>query len=206
MDIREIESICAVDIYHNYSNAAYHIASSPAVISKHVSKIEKELGITIFERASKTHPVELTEAGKQIIDYLHAIVRMYHCIQQTAESLSAKSTDTLTVGCSPRVGNFRENELLARFAYENPNTVLYRKTDSPGGLTHMLLTGVVDAVFLPMLTTPDGQLQVRNALNDPDIEFFEILHSDTLKVGVPDGHPLANAELITKEQFHWLHR
>jgi len=46
MDIREIESICAVDIYHNYSNAAYHIASSPAVISKHVSKIEKELGIT----------------------------------------------------------------------------------------------------------------------------------------------------------------
>ena len=205
MDIREIESVCAVDTYQNYSNAAYQIASSPAVISKHVAKVEKELGISIFERASKSRPVELTEEGKQIIDYLHAIVRMYHCAQKAAENLRSQNNETLTVGYMPRVSGFQENEILARFTLENPNIILYRKTDAADGLIHMLLNGVVDAIFQPILEEADGRLDLSLVFSDPDIEICEVLHNDILTIGVPDGHPLAQVEAVTPEMYPILH-
>ena len=66
-----------MDICHNYSEAAESIASSPAVISKHIAKVEKELGLRIFERASKSRPVELTPAGQELITYFHSIVGLY---------------------------------------------------------------------------------------------------------------------------------
>lgn len=72
MDINDLESVCAVDICHNYSEAAESIASSPAVISKHIAKVEKELGLRIFERASKSRPVELTPAGQELVRALLA--------------------------------------------------------------------------------------------------------------------------------------
>ena len=205
MEIRDIESVCAVDIYRNYSNAAYNTATSTAVISKHVAKAEKELGIRIFERASKTRPVELTEAGAQIIDYMHAIVRMYRCAVKTAESVRVKQNDVLTVGYMPRVGNFRENEILARFAFDNPNIMLYRKTDCTEGLVNMLLSGVADMVLVPFLESPDESSLLHNQIVSDDIEIFEVLHNDVLTVGVPDGHPLANAEMITKDMYKLLH-
>lgn len=205
MDIREIESVCAVDTYKNYSNAAFHIASSAGVISKHVAKVERELGISIFERASKSRPVELTEDGKQIIDYLHAIVRMYHCAMNTAKSQLEKKSETLTVGYMPRVGNFQENEILARFTFENPNIILYRKTDHTTGLINMLLTGVVDAVFVPLLQDEGIVSAVKGFINDPDIEIFEVLQHNTLTIGLPNNHPLANEEVITRDMYKLLH-
>lgn len=205
MDIREIESVCAVDTYKNYSNAAYHIASSTGVISKHVAKVERELGISIFERASKSRPVELTEDGKQVIDYLHAIVRMYRCAMSTAKSQIEKKSETLTVGYMPRVGSFQESEILARFTFENPNIILYRKADYPPGLINMLLNGVVDAIFVPLLQDEGVVSSVERTLNDSDIEMFEVLQHNTLTVGLPDSHPLAKEELITRDMYKLLH-
>ncbi len=114
----KLESVCAVVKYGNYSEAAYNIASSPSVISKHVAKVERELGIKIFDRgASKSRTGTLTkEGGQQIIGYLTLIVELWHNAHKKASELLMSETEKLAVGYISFIGNYRENEILARFS------------------------------------------------------------------------------------------
>ena len=201
MNIHEIESVCAVDIYQNYSNAAAQVSLTPAVVSKHVAKVEQELGIRIFERASKSRPVTLTEEGKQIIGNLHAIVRMYRHTQNTIDKLKKDRIETLTVGYTSRVGDCGTNELLTRFALENPNVVLRRKVSTHASYANMLLSGDVDAVFLPILVDADKTLRMDTRFSNPNIAMVRVWENDTLTIGVPNGHPLADAECITRDMY-----
>ena len=120
LDIRELESVCAVDTYGNYSEAAYRIASSASIISKHVSKVEQQLGFKIFERASKSTGCKLTEQGQQIINYLHLIVDLWGNTLKKASEIVMSEQDTLTVGYMPFIGTYRENEIFYAFPWKIP--------------------------------------------------------------------------------------
>ena len=204
MDIRELESVCAVDIYKNYSEAAFRIASSPAVISKHVSRVEDELGIRIFVRATKSRPIALTPEGAAIIGELHTIVNTYRRVTvRTAELAAAE--ESLTVGYAPFIGNFGEKDILAHFAFENADVTLHRQLASTKGLVSMLVTGVADAVFLPLMDGSDTFDSEYALLDDPDIVVDEIMVNMTLSLGLPDSHPLSGCVLITHERFPQLY-
>lgn len=205
MDIRELESVCAVVKYGNYSEAAYNIASSPSVISKHVAKVERELGIKIFERASKSRTGTLTKEGEQIIGYLNMIVELWHNAHKKASELLMSETEKLAVGYISFIGNYRENEILARFSLENPQVLLYRRAGDTQELIDMLVSGVLDAIMLPIMEGLDTHDSIYTALTDRDIVVEEVLENDVLTIGVPDSHPLAGKDAITREDFHLLH-
>ena len=116
-----------MDICHNYSEAAESIASSPAVISKHIAKVEKELGLRIFERASKSRPVELTPAGQELITYFHSIVGLYKQMSTRSAELRREGGGSLVVGYCPFIGNFHEAEMLTQFSLENPEISVRRR-------------------------------------------------------------------------------
>ena len=205
MDIRELESVCAVAKYGNYSEAAYKIASSPSVISKHVAKVEGELGIKIFERASKSRPGTLTEQGTQIIGYLNMIVEMWRNARKKASELAMGKAEKLAVGYMSFIGNYRENEILARFSIENPQVLLYRKAGTPKELVDMIISGVLDAMFIPVMDGYDTHESVYTVLTEPDIVVDEVLSNDVLTIGIQESHHLAQEQIITQEQFPLLH-
>lgn len=204
MDIRELESVCAVDIYKNYSEAAFRIASSPAVISKHVSRVEDALGIKIFVRATKSRPIVLTPEGAAIIGDLHTIVNTFRRVTVRTAEL-AESEESLTVGYSPFIGNFGEKDILARYSLENPGVTIHRKLASTKELVNMLVMGVADAVFLPLMDGADTSDSEYAPLADPDIVVDEIIVNMTLSLGLPDSHPLSSCDLITREMFPQLY-
>ena len=59
MEIDKLESVCMVNAYKNFAEAAFHRFISPATISKHILQVEEELGVPLFERATKAKPVML---------------------------------------------------------------------------------------------------------------------------------------------------
>lgn len=205
MDIHELESVCAVDTYRNYSEAAYCISSSPAVISKHVAKVERELGVQLFIRASKSRPVEPTPAGKELLGYFHSIINMYHRACGRAAELNTDKLSSLIVGYCPHIGSFHESDILAQFSINNPNITLRRRVLSIAELINALVSGVLDAIFLPLMQGSDTHDSEYAALADSDFTMFEILSNQILKIGLPDSHPLSQCELITQNKFHLLH-
>lgn len=146
MDINDLESVCAVDICHNYSEAAESIASSPAVISKHIAKIEKELGLRIFERASKSRPVELTPAGKELITYFHSIVGLYKQMS-TRDMFPLLHDETFFFSCAQQDTPLSDrqrnqicqllgfkNDMKVRFVDFNEPTIALKLVESGAGL------------------------------------------------------------------------
>lgn len=205
MDINDLESVCAVDICHNYSEAAESIASSPAVISKHIAKIEKELGLRIFERASKSRPVELTPAGKELITYFHSIVGLYKQMSTRASELRREGSGSLVVGYCPFIGNFHEAEMLTQFSLENPEISVRRRALNAPELVRALLAGTVNAIFLPIMYGPGVDYSKYGELPASDFIVEELFQLNTLTLGIPDGHPLAQCERITRDMFPLLH-
>lgn len=78
----------------------------------------KELGLRIFERASKSRPVELTPAGQELITYFHSIVGLYKQMSTRSAELRREGGGSLVVGYCPFIGNFHEAEMLTQFSLE----------------------------------------------------------------------------------------
>ena len=194
-----------MDICHNYSEAAESIASSPAVISKHIAKVEKELGLRIFERASKSRPVELTPAGQELITYFHSIVGLYKQMSTRSAELRREGGGSLVVGYCPFIGNFHEAEMLTQFSLENPEISVRRRALNAPELVRALLSGTVNAIFLPIMYGLGVDYSKYGELPASDFIVEELFQLNTLTLGIPDGHPLAQCERITQDMFPLLH-
>ncbi len=69
MDFKELESFVAIAKAKSFSKASEKLFLTQPALSNHISKLEKELGITLFERNNKK--TELTPAGQQF--YISAL-------------------------------------------------------------------------------------------------------------------------------------
>ena len=206
MDIRKIESVCSVAAYRSYSEAAYRTSSSPSVISKHIAAVEEELGIRIFKRATKSAPVELTEAGEKIIGYLHEALRQYELARSAAAAIRSEQKEQLTVGYVQQIGSFRENSILADYTLENPDVIVLRRTFSFQELANQVINDTVDAVFLPVLDGTDGPGSDFDRLKNENYVLTEVMRINHLTIGVPSGHPLAGCGVIPADALPSLQR
>lgn len=77
MTLQQLEYIVAVDRYGYFVTAAEACGVTQSTLSLMVRKLEEELDVRIFSR--NTHPVEVTEAGRKVID--RAKMVLYHCDQ-----------------------------------------------------------------------------------------------------------------------------
>lgn len=206
MDINELITVCAVDDWRNYANAAYDLSLSVSVVSKHIKKVETELGVRIFERATKGKPVELTEEGNQIIGNLHSMVEIYRNTLNRVESLKKTGIQRITIGYLPMVGTFKENEIMTEFSLNNPDVLMFRRTDNTAGLINMLVNGIADGVFIQINEGADEKSSYFDSLANPDFVVKEVLSNNALTIGLPEDHPLANEEMITRDKFYLLGR
>jgi DNA-binding transcriptional LysR family regulator len=82
LDPRYFKAFVAAAEFENFSVAATQAAMTQSGISQHISKLEEQLGVSLFMRSSKA--TVLTEAGKTLLNY----IRTYNdSIQQLIESI-----------------------------------------------------------------------------------------------------------------------
>ena len=205
MDLREMEAVCAVNAYHNYSEAAFHSSSSPSVISKQVARVEDELGIRIFERATKSAPVKLTPEGEEIISYFKLITGNYHQMQSKIQSMKLSSSESFAVGYQRHVGSFHERDILADFVLSNPAITLSLVTSSTEELIHLLNTDALSAAFISVMVGVDELKTSLVSLADPDFSVTEVFTCNQLYLGFPESHPLAREEIIRRDSYPLLY-
>jgi len=205
MDIREIEAICAVTRYKNYSEAAYHISSSPSVISKQIARVEEELGLRIFERATKSAPVRLTKEGAEVIGYLQEIMDNYRLLHDKAAAFKIASSRAITVGLNRLMGHFREKEVLSRFVIQHPDIIVHYYLGSSTDLIHSLMEKTIDIAFFPLMEGTDQAGSAYEQLAGAKLTIDPILSRSTLLLGLPLDHPLASCDIIRREQYPLLY-
>lgn len=164
MELRQLRYFVAVADTLNFSRAAESMFVSQSALSKQVSDLEQELGALLLRRSR--HNVELTEAGKLLLDEAKAILlrseKLAPLIQQAQEISQERS---VFIGIDAKADSdplihqiLAEAVYRQRLALPGLRTLFFRR--SPADLLQALLSGDVDlGLFLHSEPTVDKSFE-----------------------------------------------
>ena len=74
LDLEQLKYVMAIVKHQHLTNASYELSISQSSLSKHLKKVEQELGgVQLFDRTTRN--VTLTDAGQEFAKYAST----YHC-------------------------------------------------------------------------------------------------------------------------------
>src|SRR5580693_3288023 len=104
MTFVQLEYIVAIDTYRHFASAAGHCFVTQPTLSMQVHKLEKELGITIFDRSKQ--PVIPTEAGREIIGQARKILAESKLIGEIVQTRKGILSGELRIGIIPTLAPY----------------------------------------------------------------------------------------------------
>ncbi len=187
MEIQSLKYAIALEQHQNFSSASYDCSISQSALSRHIQKLEEEIGdIKIFDRSSR--PITLTPAGREFLRYANEIVNSYEKLIVSMKKYDTSTYETLTVGSVPAMGGLGIYRLLQSFRNTLPPENKLNIVDRTNAeLINMLANDAIDAAFI--IQTP------KRAAN-PDLTTYE-LSKNELALVVNEKHPLAKKKSVS---------
>ncbi len=177
-----------------YKTGSMHRAStslhvSQSTISVAIQNLEKELGVTLFDR--RPHQLTLTTAGMTL--YIHA-TEILGLVEKTRNEMKQYATDThlLRFGMTPVLSLSFWAELTLFFEENFPRYTLQPTTKTRSVLKDMLLNNTLDMAILPVhedYPLPKGMDSVELGLDEARMAVMSI------------HHPLARKKSLTLEEL-----
>ncbi len=106
----------------SYTAAARALGISPSAISKSVQRLERDLGISLFTRTTRS--LTLTEEGRNLHDRALRLLRDVAEIEQIAKAAQAEPSGTLRIAASLPIGLHVIVPLLPRFRMRHPKVTI----------------------------------------------------------------------------------
>ncbi len=186
MDIDFLHEFLDLSDTCNYRESADNRFISAATLSKHIKKMELELGGQLFDRT--THAVSLSKYGEILLPYARQITDLYGSFLRELQAVQAADNDRLCVGFLPMLGRFGVLEFLASFASAHPEVNLDIVEDI--SLEEALLNRKFHFVFVDSYGP-----------QNPHIRKL-LFRTDHMVAVIPGTHPLAGRESVTLEDLH----
>ena len=181
----KLDTLLMVYEKKSFTKAAEALSLTQPAVSNHISLLEKELGITIFNRSKSS--LKTTEEGEIAVKYARRL-RALTC-QMKEELRSAKKGGTLVrVGITHTAESNFIAEVLARYASENQGVNIKIITDTINNLYDKLSAYELDVAIV------EGRL--------PDEEINSVLlDTDRLMCIISPSHPLSRKSIVSLEDI-----
>ncbi|AZQ84458.1 LysR family transcriptional regulator [Colwellia sp. Arc7-635] len=139
----------------SFSAAAKHIGLSRAVVSYHIKKLERQLGITLLNRSTRS--IALTEAGSDYYQRCRIIAQQASAANQQIENIKNEPEGLLKITCPVSVGLHTIVPALDKFRK------IYPKIELDLMLTDEVVNIVKEGIDLAIRGAPlsDSGLQAR---------------------------------------------
>ena len=173
MEIHQLEYVVAVAKHKSFTQAARAINSSQSSLSQQINKLEKELGIKIFERT--TRRVNITPAGAEFINHALRILSEVNQAQRTVQEYLSTNRGHIKIGLIPVSSHYGLTVQIAEFQKNYPRIKLDFIEYECENLQKMLLDGKIDIGFFSE-TEPDPRIRMIRLLNDKLILVTNNLH------------------------------
>lgn len=99
MRLEWLQSFLSVVKHNSYSLAADEQFSTQSNISKHIFHLEQELGVSLFERSTRS--IHITPAGQALIPYAEFIAKSYNEMLEMAETYKTERMIDLDIVSVP---------------------------------------------------------------------------------------------------------
>ena len=121
-DLKRFEYVLALSECKNFSQAAQQLDISQSTLSQYIQKIEKEIGVSLFDRS--VSPLKLTQYGEIYVKGARKIVDAY---SETLDSIGDADSGTIgsvRVGLSPSRASFMLPQVVSEFTQLYPHVTL----------------------------------------------------------------------------------
>lgn len=122
MTIQQLEYLIAVDKHRHFGNAAESCFVTQPTLSAQLSKLEKELGVILFDRSKM--PVIPTEIGVQIIAQAKKVVSESKGILELVAQLKGDISGVIKLGIIPTLAPYLLHLFVRKFLEKYPNVKL----------------------------------------------------------------------------------
>ena len=191
MQLHQLEYVLAVARHHSFTHAAEEIKIAQSSLSQQVSNLEKELGVNLFTRTTRS--VYLSAVGEDFVAHAMRIMAEVSAAEQCIQEYISVDKGHLTVGIIPVVGHYSIPKLLAFFNREFPGVRLSLIENQDAELLDMLSSSKLDAAI------------VQQADANSPFQYFP-LYTDKMVLLTSNRHPLAFSKSVNlidlkKEKF-----
>ncbi|MFP4519544.1 MAG: LysR family transcriptional regulator [Oceanicaulis sp.] len=142
--LRQLEYFIAVAERSAFGPAADALAVTQPSLSKQIAALEAELGLTLFERTSRS--VRLTRAGTALLDEAKAALAAARRFKAVARDLAGDRARRLTAGVLPSIGAYFMPRLQERLRVSLPDVRISLLEGASRELLTRLEAGELDFV------------------------------------------------------------
>ena len=190
MNKHMIEIIAQVLKSSSFKEAAYELNYSPSVISKHISKVEKELGVTLFNRSNRADSISLTMEGESLKSHFVLLHECFCKLQEDAVMLRRDAGNILTLGINSLVA-ISSVELIENFRATNPDINIDVRNDYPDVLEQQMYRKSIDGMFFRAQNGSENFRTLSNILSDESITAILYDHEPHMYMAISSKEPLA---------------
>ncbi|MCK9239764.1 selenium metabolism-associated LysR family transcriptional regulator [Desulfocurvus sp.] len=185
MDIRRLEAFAKVYEMRSFSKAGQELYLSQPTISAHVSALEAELEVRLFDRLGRS--ILPTQAAEVLYRHAQDIFARVASARAEIQLLQERVAGDLAVGGSTIPAHYVLPTLLARFVRQHPEV----RVELRGGDSQSVVRRLLEGEELVALVGAAG--------DHPDLVFEPILRDELVVLGPVEGPAAPGPECSPQE-------
>lgn len=142
MRLEQLYHIIEVAQSKSISLAAEHTYISQPAISSSISKLELELGVSLFKRTNQG--MIPTDVGEEVIKKASDIIDQIEEVKNIARKNALELTGDISVAVEPSFCNTIMVNILTTFKYKHPKVNIMLKVGESNDILHDVLSGKAD--------------------------------------------------------------
>ncbi len=187
MELRQLRSLVALtETGFNVTQAAERLHLVQSAVSQHLSRLEEELGVVLFERQGK-RLIGITATGKQVVNYARKTLANTENILAIGRDFSEESLGTLRIGTTHAQACYVLPSVLRMFRKTYPDIIVQIHQSNPKQLVEMTINNTVDISICTEALADAPGLKTLNC------------YRWNRSLIAPQGHPINDLHPLTLE-------
>jgi LysR family nitrogen assimilation transcriptional regulator len=142
MDLRQLNSFIGIAETGSLTRAATKVWLSQSALSRQMQELEEELGVRLFDRQARG--VQLTEAGRYVLDRSRALVKDAEALRSGAAAMGNEPSGALCIGAPPSLRSMLIASFAVPFLRRYPRVQLQIREGTSRDMRDALSRGDVD--------------------------------------------------------------
>jgi len=194
MELRSLNYFVRIAELGSITRAASHLRLAQPALTRHVQRLEEELGVALFTRANRG--VRLTEAGEKLLESASRILRDVERTGDEIRAQDAHPSGRIILGITPTLCPILVPELFARMRQDFPRVELKVMHAGMVRLEAFLIDGRVDVALLSELSRSRLIVSTRLAEEEMVLVTQPEARRSSATGGIVSGEELSRTPLV----------
>lgn len=182
MEVSVLSEFVALAESCNFQTTADDLALTQSTLSKHIRKLEEELGVSLFDRTTRS--VTLSPYGAQYLIYARQMCEIQEQSLDMLESMKRGKKYIVNIGFMDKHGMYGIVEVISRFSRMHPEIRVNILERDGNALKDLLTSGKADVIFYAEKMNPREYHVAR-------------FTTDRLVAVMTNDHPLAGKDTVS---------